>query len=143
MCTGFSVQPLSIVSRPYANQSLLEGLWLGGGSNTAQYCFLSPHVQPGNEAVSLLCHFCNLSSPESNDQILNSSSFNVMGKVRFSFSVDDWLVWPSTMHSCAFGGSSDSNDNLCFGSLLSFCASEQTLPTEGQCSRDDDEDGLE
>lgn len=51
MCTGLSVLLLSIV-RPYVNQSLLEGLWLGGGSNTAQYCFFSPHVQPGNEAVS-------------------------------------------------------------------------------------------
>ena len=83
MCTGFPVMPLSIVSRPYANQSLLEGLWLGGGNNTAQYCFLCPHVQSGIEAVSpffsrLLCHFCNVSSAESNGQILNSSSFSVM-----------------------------------------------------------------
>lgn len=62
MCTGFSVLLLSIVSRPYVNQSLLEGLWLGGGSNTAQYCFLSPHVQPGNEAVSRFLSVCFVTS---------------------------------------------------------------------------------
>lgn len=58
MCTRFFVLLLSIVSRPYANQSLLEGLWLGGGGNTAQYCFLSPHVQPRNEAASPLLSVC-------------------------------------------------------------------------------------
>ena len=85
MCAGFFVLLLSIVSRPYVNQSLIEGLWLGGGSNTAQYCLLSPHVQPGNEAVSRFLSVClsNLLCAESNEQIQNFSSFNVMGKVRF------------------------------------------------------------
>lgn len=69
--TGFFVELHSIVGRPYVNQSRLEGLWLGGGSNTAQYCFLSPHVQPGNEAVSRSLSVCfrNLLRPKSNEQI--------------------------------------------------------------------------
>lgn len=33
----------------YVNQNLLEGLWVEGSDNTAQYCVLGPHVQPGNE----------------------------------------------------------------------------------------------
>uniref|UniRef100_A0A671VM25 CRAL-TRIO domain-containing protein n=1 Tax=Sparus aurata TaxID=8175 RepID=A0A671VM25_SPAAU len=37
------------------------------------------------------------------------------------------------MRSCADGGSDDSHDNLCRGSLLSFCASEQTLPEGRRC----------
>lgn len=61
MCTSFSALLLSIV-RPYVNQSLLEGLWLGGGSNTAQYCLHSPHVQPGNEAVSRFLSVCFVTS---------------------------------------------------------------------------------
>lgn len=70
-CAGFSVMLPSIVSSPHVNQRRLEGLWWGGGSNTAQYCFLSPHVEPGNEAVSCSPYVCfrNLLSTKSNEQI--------------------------------------------------------------------------
>lgn len=52
MCITFFV--LLSVGRRYVNQNLLEGLWLGGGSNTVQYCLHSPHMQPGNEAAALI-----------------------------------------------------------------------------------------
>lgn len=47
----------------------VRGALVGGGSNTAQYCFLFPHVQPGNEAVSFLSASVIFLCPKSNEQI--------------------------------------------------------------------------
>lgn len=44
----------------------------GGGSNTAQYCVLSPHVQPGNEAASRLLSVGSVTSVSVYVQVLNS-----------------------------------------------------------------------
>uniref|UniRef100_A0A3P8RMH6 CRAL-TRIO domain-containing protein n=1 Tax=Amphiprion percula TaxID=161767 RepID=A0A3P8RMH6_AMPPE len=65
-----------------------------------------------------------------------------MGTVRYFYFVDGclWLVCANIVCSCASFGSAYSNDSLCFGSLLYFCACEQTLPTGSWCSGDDDED---
>lgn len=148
MCPCFSALLLSIVSSPYANQSVKGGFGRGeeARGNTAQYCFLSLHVQSWEWSSESMCFFTTVTfhvySPVNGNETY-IHPFSVMGEVKIFLFVDDWLLWPDTMCSRAHGSSGDSCDTLCHSSLLFLCASKQAIPPGRRCSRDDDEDGLQ
>lgn len=122
----------------YVNLSVLDGLW----GNTVHYCLHNPHMLNRNEAVtwwkaSICFVFSYLFQSH---QILNSS-LRLMKRLRLIILINvcPWCVWPSIICSCAYASRDSSNDYLYSGSLLYFCACEQTDPTGREFIRDEDD----
>lgn len=119
----------------YVNLSVLEGLWV----QHCSICLHNPQMLPRNEIVAWFSsNSFVLSYLFQSHQILNSSS-RLVKRLIVLINVCPWCLWPSIICSCACASRDSSNDYLYSGSLLYFCAFEQTVPTRRMFIRDEDD----